>query len=77
MEKKQSPVVIAIPSPPDSFEPILTREQVAQRLQVAPETIYSLTRRRRSGTPMPVLRVGKYLRFRWSEVERWLKESAA
>ena len=55
-------------------EPILTLEQVAERLQLKPSTIYELTRRR-SRHPLPVLRAGKFLRFRWSEIERWLGES--
>ena len=52
-------------------EPILTIEQVAERLQLKPSTAYELTRRR-SRHPLPVLRVGKFLRFRWSEIEAWL-----
>lgn len=55
------------------FEPILTIEQVAERLQVKPSTVYELTRRR-NRHPLPALRVGKFLRFRWSEVEHWLNE---
>ena len=59
-----------------SFEPILTGEQIAKLLQVRPATIYEFTRRRNNGrNPMPFLRAGKFLRFRWSEVERWLNES--
>ncbi len=54
-----------------SSEPILTIEQVAERLQLKPSTIYELTRRRNS-RPLPVLRAGKFLRFRWSEIETWL-----
>jgi excisionase family DNA binding protein len=56
------------------FEPILAVEQVAERLQLKPSTVYELSRRR-SRHPLPVLRVGKFLRFRWSEIERWLNES--
>jgi excisionase family DNA binding protein len=54
-----------------SFEPILTSEQVAERLQIKTSTVYELTRRHKA-RPMPVLKVGKYLRFRWSDIERWL-----
>jgi excisionase family DNA binding protein len=57
-----------------SSEPILTIEQVAERLQLRPSTVYELTRRR-SRHPLPVLRVGKFLRFRWSQIEHWLNES--
>lgn len=56
-----------------SSEPILTVEQVAERLQLKPSTVYELTRRR-SRHPLSVLRVGKFLRFRWSAIEAWLVE---
>jgi len=59
-----------------SPEPILTIEQVAERLQLKPSTIYELTRRRNS-RPLPVLRAGKFLRFRWSEIEAWLTDGRA
>jgi excisionase family DNA binding protein len=61
--------VVSIPS----LEPILTIEQVAERLQLKPSTVYELTRRR-NRRPIPVLRAGKFLRFRWSEIEAWLVE---
>jgi excisionase family DNA binding protein len=68
-----TPVVHPTPTGLPLFEPILTKEQVAQRLQVKASTVYELARRR-SVRPMPVLKVGKYLRFRWSEIEQWLNE---
>jgi excisionase family DNA binding protein len=71
--KVSSPVVHPISNERPEFEPILTKEQVAQRLQVKASTVYELARRR-SIRPLPVLKVGKYLRFRWSDVERWLDE---
>jgi excisionase family DNA binding protein len=61
-------------APVPLHEPILTGEQVAERLQLKPSTIYELTRRRNRG-PLPAMRTGKFLRFKWSEVERWLMES--
>ena len=54
-----------------SHEPILTGEQVAERLQLKTSTIYELTRRR-NRRPLPAMRAGKFLRFKWSDVERWL-----
>jgi predicted DNA-binding transcriptional regulator AlpA len=57
-----------------SHEPILTGEQVARLLQVKPSTIYEFTRRRANGRdPMPCLRAGKFLRFKWSAIEKWLE----
>lgn len=55
------------------FEPILIIAQVAERLQIEPSTVYELTRRRNRHR-LPALRVGKFLRFRWSEIEHWLNE---
>lgn len=72
-EKASSAVVYPTPIELRPFEPVLTPEQVAERLQIKAQTIYQLTRRR-SLRPMPVLKVGKYLRFRWSDIERWLDE---
>lgn len=71
--KVSSPVVHPTSNERPAFEPILTPEQVAERLQIKPRTVYELTRRR-SARPLPVLKVGKYLRFRWSEIEQWLNE---
>jgi len=71
--KDNKSVVQPVGSIPSS-EPILTIQQVVERLQLKPSTVYELTRRR-SGHPLPVLRPGKFLRFRWSEIEKWLDES--
>src|SRR5713101_1906293 len=43
-------------------EPILTIEQVAERLQLKPSTVYELTRRR-NRRPLPVLRAGNFSAF--------------
>jgi excisionase family DNA binding protein len=51
---------------------LLTREEVATILKLKPSTVYELTRRR-TRTPLPFLKVGKYLRFRPSEVYNWLE----
>lgn len=70
--KKQRRLPQAV-APTENPEPILTIEQVAERLQLKPATVYELTRRR-NRRPLPVLRVGKFLRFRWSQIEAWLVE---
>jgi excisionase family DNA binding protein len=54
-----------------TYEPVLTAEQVAERLSMEPQTIYEFTRARHRN-PIPTLRVGKFLRFRWSAVETWM-----
>jgi excisionase family DNA binding protein len=63
---------------PSVFDPsdILTLEQLASRLQVKKSSIYvqmRTARRRRDKNPLPAFRVGRYLRFRWSEVSAWLE----
>lgn len=72
-------VSTAIPTAVSAFpinDPLLTPEQAAARLQVPPSTIYELTRAR-AKRRLPVIRVGKYLRFRSSSVDRWLREGEA
>jgi hypothetical protein len=54
-------------------EPILTPQDVADRLRFDnARTVYELTRKRNK-RPLPAHRAGKVLRFYWSEVERWLR----
>jgi hypothetical protein len=66
------------PVQPGKLEPsyILTPEQLAERLQVQVSFIYENTRARagrRNPDPLPCIRMGKYLRFYWPEVEKWLE----
>jgi len=56
-------------------EPILTLEQVAERLQLKPSTVRELLRKRNKSRPLPALKVGKFLRFKWSLIERWIDDS--
>jgi predicted DNA-binding transcriptional regulator AlpA len=54
---------------------ILTPRQLAERLQVKLSWVYESTRGRGrfGGTPLPVLKVGKYLRFSWQDIVEWLR----
>jgi hypothetical protein len=52
---------------------ILTVEQVAHKLQVDPAFIFEKTRSRCS-TPIPAIRIGRYLRFNWPSIVAWLGE---
>jgi hypothetical protein len=56
---------------------ILTPAQLAKRLQVKLSWVYESTRGRGryGGPPLPVLRVGKYLRFCWPDVVAWMREN--
>ena len=60
---------------PGSAPSLLTSEQLAQRLAVRPSWIREKTRERaraRDKDPLPVVRLGKYVRFSWAAVEAWL-----
>ena len=55
---------------------ILRPEQLGERLKVPVSWVYENTRRRagrRNADPLPFIRMGKYLRFYWPEVEKWLE----
>ena len=57
------------------MEDILTPEQLAQRLQVKPSWVYEQTRVRagiRDADSLPYIKMGRYLRFDWSDVLEWL-----
>jgi excisionase family DNA binding protein len=55
----------------DSLSEILTPEEVAELLRVSSSWVHEKTRRR-AKNPLPVLRVGRYIRFRRSDVISWL-----
>jgi hypothetical protein len=50
---------------------IITPEELAARLHVAPSWVYEKSRRR-CPSPLPVFRIGRYLRFSWTAVCGWL-----
>ena len=57
-------------------EHILTPEELAERLKVPVTWVYESTRSRaavRNSDPLPNIRMGKYLRFYWPEIEKWLE----
>lgn len=64
----------AVPS--TTPEPVLTIQDIADRLKLKPQTIYELTRRRNK-RPLPSMRAGRVLRFYWSDVQRWLRGEVA
>jgi excisionase family DNA binding protein len=55
---------------PEAPPAYLTAEQVAERVQVFPPTIY---RWALDDSSMPVLRVGRTVRFPRERLERWLR----
>jgi excisionase family DNA binding protein len=62
---KKQEIHIVVPA-----SPVLTKEEVAAFLRVTPSCVTELTRRRCS-RPLPFFKVGKYIRFRKSEVENY------
>jgi hypothetical protein len=55
---------------------LLTADQLAERLNVPPSWVREQTRSRAlDADPLPHLRLGKYVRFRWEspELEAWLQ----
>jgi predicted DNA-binding transcriptional regulator AlpA len=57
---------------------ILTPQQLARRLQLPVSWVYEQTRNRanvRNVAPMPHIKMGKYLRFSWQDVVRWMDVS--
>jgi predicted DNA-binding transcriptional regulator AlpA len=71
--QKNSPVVSPVFVSPVDPASILTPEELAARLKVSPRWIYEKSRRRNQN-PLPVLRLGRYLRFDWLAVSAWMRE---
>jgi predicted DNA-binding transcriptional regulator AlpA len=55
---------------PNPTPEIMTPDQVADLLQVSLTWLYEKSRRRQRN-PLPVKRIGRYLRYRRSEVLDW------
>ena len=56
------------------LEPIISAQELAEYLGVPVATVYAW-RYRRQGPPG--FRVGRHVRFRWSDVERWIEDRIA
>ena len=63
------------PSMPDTRS-LLTVEEVAELLRVPPSWVYERTRRR-AADRIPGFRLGKYWRFRESDVLAWIERQSA
>ena len=62
--------------PPTDFvqdHDLLTVQEVAKKLRVPVSWVYERTRRR-GIEKMPHLKLGKYLRFRYSEIHEWINK---
>ena len=51
------------------FEPLIDADEVGKLLGLHPKTVQQMAR----GGRMPGIRVGKFWRFRKSEIDRWLR----
>lgn len=59
---------------------LLTPAELAARLAVPQSWVREKTRERarlRDKDPLPVVRLGKYVRFSWAAVESWLQRQGA
>jgi excisionase family DNA binding protein len=52
----------------EQFEPLLSDEQVGQLLGLHPKTVQRLARK----GELPAVRIGRYWRYRASELNRWI-----
>ncbi len=60
----------------NAFEKLLTVEDVAELLHVPPSWVYERTRQR-SSNRLPGFRLGKYWRFRLTDLLQWLERQRA
>jgi predicted DNA-binding transcriptional regulator AlpA len=75
-KKKPAVAVPAVIVPLVEPSDILTLEDVAARLHVSPRWVYEKTRQRCSN-PLPTIRIGRYLRFLWTDVSGWLRSNGS
>jgi predicted DNA-binding transcriptional regulator AlpA len=69
--------VVAVPlAPPRVLDPadLLTLDELAARLKTSKRWVYEKSRKR-CVDPLPVFRMGRYLRFSWRDVSYWLQRS--
>jgi hypothetical protein len=65
---------------PSTPSVLLTAEQLAERLCVPSTWVREKTRERarvRDKDPLPLVRLGKYVRFSWPAVQAWLTRQGA
>jgi len=73
--KPQNVTLPVVETSPETSPGLLTPAELAARLRVAESWVREKTRKRsrlRDADPLPVVRLGKYVRFNWGEVEKWV-----
>ena len=75
MHPKKSSPSLAVPPSSVQIDPadILTIDELAARLKVSERWVYEKSRRR-CLDPLPVFRMGRYLRFSWADISAWLQQ---
>lgn len=59
---------------PGSDEPLITERELAARTKTSPKMWQN---RRCSGDTPPYVKVGRAVRYRWSDVEAWIAAQSA
>ena len=75
-------ITLPVVEPPFVAAPsvLLTPAELAERLAVPQSWVREKTRERariRDKDPLPIVRLGKYVRFSWPAVEAWLARQGA
>jgi hypothetical protein len=73
--KSSYAIPVVVPCVPVDPVNILTLPELAARLKVSERWCYEKTRSR-CLTPLPCIRVGRYLRFDWLDVSVWLRQQS-
>lgn len=63
-----------IPAPVDPIEQLIGVEEVARRLEVSEDTVWTMAR---DGRFFPPLHVGRLARWRVRDLNRWVEERGA
>jgi len=61
------------------MSPIMTLKEASKFLKLTPGQLYEQTRERTRGRhthPIPYIKIGKHLRFRQVDLERWIEQLA-
>ena len=67
MKKEDNPT---LESEDTGIERLLTPKDISEKLQIRLSTIYHWVKMRK----IPFLRIGKHIRFRSSDIARWIEE---
>ncbi len=72
----ESPNVLARKFDAVHHHDILTPEELAHRLKVPVSWVYEKTRTS-CVNPIPLIRIGRYIRFNWRQILEWLAEQSS